>query len=590
MTTLDWKYLRSIQRSGKFERAYYRAMYGAGSWLARLFPLYHFVKTGEDHGCRPFPDFCPDDYLGSHPDVQTAGFRPFDHFLRFGENEGRALDGQLRDRGGARLRSSIYDNSCQVAAPANPASVAVVVHIYHAELWSEIAERLEVIPVPFDLYCSVVDRPQNKEVKQALEEQFPTASIQVVPNHGRDIMPFLWLLKNRVLDSYDAICKLHTKKSPHVKRGDLWRQHLVSSVLPDREGTAKILEAFRSNTAIGVVTGDQQRIQGIEWWDCNRYRIEELLNRISVEVNPREITFAAGSMYWVKPAALRLVDKLGLTPFDFESETGQDDGTLAHVMERAIGVLVETAGYTIQEVGELVGVEPSLSSREDLRFFCPGDPASSVAEIPMAPRITEGAIFRSTRRLRYEFTLDEISVRGVLGWVLDSRSGRRVPLRLYVDGSFVESRLADDYREDLATAGIDNGRFGFSLPIPEDCFDGETHHFRFLVGRGSSDGLFVNVHQRLPHAPEVGAARREPGGEISGWCSNPGNPERPPTIELAVHGYTMKVVPAQRQGETGSEIFNFRIFGEDRISEVDREGVRVRIAGSRLPLKLSFEE
>ena len=45
--------------------------------------------------------------------------------------------------------------------PASPARVAAVVHVFHGEMWPELANRLRTIPVPFDLYCTVVDRLEN---------------------------------------------------------------------------------------------------------------------------------------------------------------------------------------------------------------------------------------------------------------------------------------------------------------------------------------------------------------------------------------------------------------------------------------------
>ena len=53
------------------------------------------------------------------------------------------------------------------------------------------------------------------------------------PNRGRDVLPFVHLVNAGVLDGYAAVCKLHTKRSPHREDGDTWRRHLIGDILPE---------------------------------------------------------------------------------------------------------------------------------------------------------------------------------------------------------------------------------------------------------------------------------------------------------------------------------------------------------------------
>jgi O-antigen biosynthesis protein len=62
--------------------------------------------------------------------------------------------------------------------------------------------------------------------------------------------------------------------------------------------------------------------------------------------------FFKGTMFWARFDALRPILKRGFGYDDFEPETGQIDGTLAHGLERALCLVPEILGRQICEVGK----------------------------------------------------------------------------------------------------------------------------------------------------------------------------------------------------------------------------------------------
>jgi lipopolysaccharide biosynthesis protein len=54
-------------------------------------------------------------------------------------------------------------------------------------------------------------------------------------------------------------------------------------------------------------------------------------------------------MYWARGSILRRLRALHLIAADFEPESGQEDGTTAHALERVIGLLAREAGMRVLE-------------------------------------------------------------------------------------------------------------------------------------------------------------------------------------------------------------------------------------------------
>ena len=232
------------------------------------------------------------------------------------------------------------------------AKIAVVAHVYYSDLWPEMAEAILQITEPIDLFVTLVTAISH-HLLGPIKQRFPNAHILIVDNHGRDIFPFLALLRTGVFFKYELICKLHSKRSLYREGGDQWRQHLIGGILGTPTLVQNILDAFRADADLGIVVADGQMFGGHEYWVSNEARVRELFQNIGLDSDAFEQSFVGGSIYWIRPLILRPINALGLNFDDFEPEPISNDGHTAHAVERLVSLVCYDAGMHAGESGRL---------------------------------------------------------------------------------------------------------------------------------------------------------------------------------------------------------------------------------------------
>ncbi len=360
-----FQYHREVRRSGHFDRAFYLGVNASLHPLFRAFPERHFVVFGEREGLQPNPEFSSRAYLRQNTDLTAWAEQPYQHFLRHGRFENRPT---RELPAGANTGKQVAPVVRARGDAANP--FAIVVHVYYHDLWPEIAARLQALDFAFDLFVTVTDNGDQRSITPLIaqiEHAFPKAHVLLMPNRGRDIFPFVHLVNSGLLRPYKAVCKIHTKRSPHRIDGDTWRARLTDGILPT-SGAAALLQTFLDNETAGILVADDQHYRDPRWWGTNFDITAWLLRRIEIRVNRTTLAFPAGSMYWLKPVIVSLIGGLQLEQSLFETECGQVDGTLAHAFERAVGYLATSSGLDVLEVSELARQKPTRTRRHRARY------------------------------------------------------------------------------------------------------------------------------------------------------------------------------------------------------------------------------
>jgi lipopolysaccharide biosynthesis protein len=174
-----------------------------------------------------------------------------------------------------------------------------------------------------------------------------------VDNRGRDIRPFLAMYPRFLERGYEFVCKLHSKKSPHLTQLDQWGRSMVDQLLGPLAREA--LNAHRWSSSVGILAprGSLESLANPDIRRRSEKRLITLAKRLSCEVTFKE-SFVAGSMFWFRPSALQNVYELFAQGLEFEPELGQVDGTMAHAIERLVCIAAGAAGMRTREFGETI--------------------------------------------------------------------------------------------------------------------------------------------------------------------------------------------------------------------------------------------
>lgn len=248
-------------------------------------------------------------------------------------------------------------------------NIAVVLHLFYPELISEIRTYLRNIIEPFDLF---VTTPHEGAIQPIFDGFFDTAasvSIALSENRGRDIGPFLALQKRQLFEPYDAILKIHGKRSKYSEYGDFWRRRLFNELVGSQNTTESAVRLIRTPEC-GIVGPHIDYLTNPQYWGANLQTVTRILNPMR-RASGADISlgFFAGSMFWFKPKAIhQCADLIELAKLGFDPENGAQDGTLAHAVERVFCSLASFNGFLATSI-KLNGAP--ISSIDSFNNFTP---------------------------------------------------------------------------------------------------------------------------------------------------------------------------------------------------------------------------
>ena len=213
---------------------------------------------------------------------------------------------------------------------------AIVLHLYYQDLWEEFKEvLLPILSDTVDLYVTVVD-PEDEHLKDILTV---TSNVEIVPNRGMDIGPFLLTYK-KIRGKYGTITKIHSKKSLHTAGiGEHWRRSLYAPILKSHKSISEYLLEYTEPVMVG--TG-LYTISSEEDPGRNTKELQEHISNICKELNIlTKGSFIAGTMFMVNDIYMNSIftDEVIDSIYSMFEENYVRDNSAAHAMERVFGYL-----------------------------------------------------------------------------------------------------------------------------------------------------------------------------------------------------------------------------------------------------------
>lgn len=251
--------------------------------------------------------------------------------------------------------------------------IAVVIHLFYPELWETLTSQLDSVTKKFDIFVTVPEK--HKNIK--LTHKDNTVHVHVVPNWGRDVLPFLHVMRKIRSAGYEYVLKLHSKKSKQIStaNANYWLKMTIGSLLFSKKSVNAVLKKLGEGVKIiGVKKFAVKMSVGGE--PSFKPRIQKYYSsRIAKDIikNIEKYTFSAGSMFWARADAFDDILERHLVADDFELEYGQLWDTLAHFLERDIWINIQNnhgksaLGY-ISDNGQYVSSTALKNVKLDLDF------------------------------------------------------------------------------------------------------------------------------------------------------------------------------------------------------------------------------
>lgn len=249
---------------------------------------------------------------------------------------------------------------------AKPEPIAITAHIFYEDFAQEFISALSNLTNISKVYITT----PSSEIKDLLENYLNKSTyafdVRLTPNSGRNFGP-LFVEFSKDLLNEKLFVHVHSKKSSHSP--ELAYDWLARStdLFLRREGLNRAERLTQSDSRIGLVFVDASDLLfGINFrWGRSLPVARKIFGTLKGFENIKwsgRLSFPAGGIFWAKTEVLRPLLEMDWDYSMFPIEKGQGDGELQHAIERMVGQLPLSRGFShavyLKDIGRFKLIEP----------------------------------------------------------------------------------------------------------------------------------------------------------------------------------------------------------------------------------------
>jgi lipopolysaccharide biosynthesis protein len=262
---------------------------------------------------------------------------------------------EVLESGSFRPADNLLSNRQQDAP-----SLAVIFHCFWPEALESLLPRLLCLKSLAGVAITTDTEAKAGEIHRLLEGfrgSQTTTRVFVVPNCGRDVLPF-WIALRDFAADYDFFLKLHSKKSHHADRnfpqadgrpaGEVWNQDIYHCLLPESDQEICSLLKLMLVAELGAVYPRPWPPLARHGWGDKRNKGNLVAILTSCGISPYllfgPLIYPVGNMFYGRVAHFLKFADTFINAIDYPIEPIQDDGTVLHAIERCYTFLLTDSG------------------------------------------------------------------------------------------------------------------------------------------------------------------------------------------------------------------------------------------------------
>jgi hypothetical protein len=240
-------------------------------------------------------------------------------------------------------------------------TLAVIFHCFWPEALESLLPRLVCLKSLAGMAITTDTEAKAGEIHRLLEGfrgSQTTTHVFVVPNCGRDVLPF-WIALRDFAADYDFFLKLHSKKSHHADRnfpqddgrpaGEVWNEDIYDCLLPVSDQEICSLLKLMLEAELGAVYPRPWPPLARHGWGDKRNKEHLVAILTSCGISPyllfAPLIYPIGNMFYGRVTYFLKLADIFVNGIDYPVEPIEDDGTVLHAIERCYTFLLTDSGF-----------------------------------------------------------------------------------------------------------------------------------------------------------------------------------------------------------------------------------------------------